>query len=200
MFDVLDTETEQYLPLEKTLMFFNKLNKLGIEKFVPIFYNGSFVSWEHVASFVGRSDVGASPSGEGVVIKRQDNLNSKSSNSPYYLKLVSEIFSEVHKSKSKTIDLTKMEEREKQKNIVTSIVTPQRIEKMLFKLIDEGLIPENWNCKNMSEIAKILPKEIFDDCRKEEPELVLSCDNFGKICSSVTMQYVRTMLNKACTK
>lgn len=99
MFDVWDTETEQYLQIQDSLNIYNKL-KLYIKKFVPIFYDGKFISWEHVMSFVGRSDIGASPCGEGIVIKRQDNLDSKSSYNPFYVKIVSEKFSEIKSQKT----------------------------------------------------------------------------------------------------
>jgi hypothetical protein len=46
----------------------------------------------------------------------------------------------------------------------------------------------------MGAIAKVLPKMMYEDCRKEEPEVVAACENFGKICGSLTMTYVRDML------
>ena len=46
----------------------------------------------------------------------------------------------------------------------------------------------------MGAIAKVLPKMMYEDCRKEEPEVVTACENFGKICGSLTMGYVRDML------
>ena len=49
---------------------------------------------------------------EGIVIKRQNKLWSKSSRLPYYVKIVNEKFSEAHSSKPKTIDPEKMVARE----------------------------------------------------------------------------------------
>lgn len=49
---------------------------------------------------------------EGIVIKRQNKLWSKSSRLPYYVKIVNEKFSEAHSSKPKTIDPEKMAARE----------------------------------------------------------------------------------------
>lgn len=194
MFDVWDTEIEQYLPLEDTLEIFNKLSPY-LDKFVPIFYNGPFISWEHVMSFVGKSDIGASPCGEGIVIKRQDNLDSKSSKNPYYVKIVSERFSEVHKSKSKIVNPEKIAQREIEMENVATIVTKRRIEKGLEKIIEDNFIPYDWNEYSMKAIAKILPSLIYEDCKKEEPDVVIANENFGKICSQLTMKYVREILN-----
>lgn len=196
MFDVFDVVTDQYIPIEQTLEIFNKLQLCGVENFVPIFYDGPFVSWDHIMTFVGKTMIEAEPVGEGIVIKRQDNLASKSSRNPFYVKIVSEKFSEVHQSKPKTIDPEKMAKREAEMERVATIVTPQRIEKMLFKLIDEQIIPFDWDEKNMKDINRILPKRIYEDCKKEENKIVLSCENFGKFCSTITMQYVRQLLNK----
>ena len=103
MFDVWDTQTEQYLPYEETRAFYGRLIACGNKgkkfNFVPVFYVGKFESWEKAMELVGKTEVGAEPSGEGIVIKRQDCLDSKSSRLPFYVKIVSEQFSEVHKSR-----------------------------------------------------------------------------------------------------
>lgn len=196
MFDVWDKKTEQYLPFEDTRSIFNRLSECGIERFVPIFYTGAFVSWEHILSFVGKTEMGAEPEGEGVVIKRQSKLDSKSSRDPFYVKIVSEKFSEVHKSKPKTIDPEKMAQLEAEKAEVATVVTKRRCIKMLQKFEEDNIISSDWGGESMKLISKNLPAAVFEDCRKEEPEVVAANKKFGKICAQLCMQYAREILEE----
>lgn len=196
MFDVWDKKTEQYLPFEDTRSIFNRLSECGIERFVPIFYTGAFVSWEHTLSFVGKTEMGAEPCGEGIVIKRQSKLDSKSSRDPFYVKIVSEKFSEVHKSKPKTIDPEKMAQLEAEKTEVATVVTKRRCIKMLQKFEEDNIIPSDWGGESMKIISKNLPAAVFEDCRKEEPEVVAANKKFGKICAQLCMQYAREILEE----
>lgn len=196
MFDVWDKKTEQYLPFEDTRSIFSRLSECGIERFVPIFYTGAFVSWEHTLSFVGKTKMGAEPCGEGIVIKRQSKLDSKSSRDPFYVKIVSEKFSEVHKSKPKTIDPEKMAQLEAEKAEVATVVTKRRCIKMLQKFEEDNIIPSDWGGESMKLISKNLPAAVFEDCRKEEPEVVAANKKFGKICAQLCMQYAREILEE----
>jgi hypothetical protein len=47
---------------------------------------------------------------------------------------------------------------------------------------------------NLGQIAKILPKACYEDCVKEEPEIVNSIENFGKLCANVSMKLAREMI------
>lgn len=196
MFDVWDKKTEQYLPFEDTRSIFSRLSECGIERFVPIFYTGAFVSWEHTLSLVGKTEMGAEPCGEGIVIKRQSKLDSKSSRDPFYVKIVSEKFSEVHKSKPKTIDPEKMAQLEAEKAEVATVVTKRRCIKILQKFEEDNIIPSDWGGESMKLISKNLPAAVFEDCRKEEPEVVAANKKFGKICAQLCMQYAREILEE----
>ena len=70
------------------------------------------------------------------------------------------------------------------------------IEKILLKLVDEGKLPIDWDETNMKEIGKTVPKLVFEDIRKEEPEAVLAIEGFGKFSGSITMEIIRSMLNE----
>lgn len=49
--------------------------------------------------------------------------------------------------------------------------------------------------KHFMDVARLLPKRIFEDCMKEEREIVLACgEHFGKACSSTTMKYARNII------
>lgn len=199
MFDVWDTQTEQYLPYEETRSFYDKLIACGNEEnkfnFVPVFYIGKFESWEKTSELVGRTEVGAEPTGEGIVIKRQNCLDSKSSRLPFYVKIVSEQFSEVHKSrKQKAIDPAAIAKKEANVALAATIVTQQRVQKMLYKFIEDGLLPQDWDEHNLKDISKILPNAIYKDCVKEESETVQQVEDFGKVAAKLSMSIVRDLI------
>ena len=199
MFDVWDTQTEQYLPYEETRSFYDKLIARGNEEnkfnFVPVFYIGKFESWEKTSELVGRTEVGAEPTGEGIVIKRQNCLDSKSSRLPFYVKIVSEQFSEVHKSKKqRAIDPEAIAKKEANLALAATIVTPQRVQKMIYKFIEDGLLPQDWDEHNLKDISKILPNAIYKDCVKEENETVQQVEDFGKVAAKLSMSIVRDLI------
>lgn len=188
VFDVFDTETEQYMPWDFTKQI---AEFIGL-KTVPLFYDGPFISWEHIYSFVGKTEMGGEPTGEGVVIKSQDRLDNKFSSTPEYVKIVAKEFSEVHQSKpQKEIDPAKVAARQAAEDLAATIVTARRVEKSIQKLVEDGIIPEDWDEKSLGVIAKHLPRLIYNDCIKEEPETVAQIENFGKICGSLTMKLAR---------
>lgn len=198
MFDVWDTQIEQYLPYEKAINFFKRLtgcNEKNTFNFVPVFYVGKFESWGKIFEFIGKTEIGAMPCGEGIVIKRQNHLNSKSSQLPFYVKIVSKQFSEVQKSKKqKTIDAAALAKEEEDIALVSTIVTPQRVQKIIFKAIEDGLLPQDWDEHNLKAISKILPNAIYKDCIKEENEIVQQVENFGKISAKLSMSIVKELI------
>lgn len=108
---------------------------------------------------------------------------------------MSEKFSEIHKDRpKKIISQEELAERESQRQLCETIVTKRRIEKFLDKLVDEGILPEDWDERNFGTIAKTLPREIYNDCIKEEPETVSQIEDFGKICGKLTMELVRGLI------
>lgn len=193
MYDVYDTEIEQYLPQAAAHEIYDKLSDY-LPEYVHTLYDGPFVSWAHTYEFLKENTYGESPCMEGIVIKRQDNLDSKSSRNPFYVKIVADQFAEVHKSK-KSIDPEKMAQREAEMANVATVVTKRRVEKCLEKFIEDNLIPVDWGAESMKQISKLLPKAMFEDCRKEEPDMVAVNENFGKFCATLSMQYAKEILN-----
>lgn len=191
VFDVWDTEAEQYVPWFLTYQI---AQALGL-KTVPIFYDGEFTSWEDLYALVGRTEMQAEPTGEGIVIKSQDRLDNKFSGTPAYVKIVAKEFSEVHQSKpQKEIDPAKIAAKQAAEAQAEAIVTQRRVEKTIQKFIEDNLIPENWDEKNLGAIAKILPRAVYEDCVKEEPETVAQIENFGKICAGIAMKHARALV------
>lgn len=184
-YDVFDRETEKYLPQSEVKRIAEELGFI----YVKTFYTGEFISWEHVQSFVGKSDISLD-SGEGVVVKNMSKLNGEEIKQPFYLKIVAEKFSEIKKNNHirKEKDPQSLEKRAKSQEIVEQIVTENRVRKEILKMIDEGVLPSKISPQDMSTVAKNLPRRIYDDCLKEERESVVAAgEYFGKMCNSTTM-------------
>ena len=191
VFDVWDTEIEQYIPWEQV----KQMAEFCGLKMVPLFYDGPFTTWEDIYQFVGKTEMGGKPTGEGVVIKSQDRLDNTFSGTPAYVKIVAKEFSEVHDSKpQKEVDPEVLAARQAAQASAESIVTERRVEKLIQKFVEDNLIPEDWDEKTLGSIAKILPKACYEDCVKEEPEIVQSIENFGKICASICMKHARNLV------
>lgn len=187
-YDVWDTEAEKYLEQDKVEDIVNRLGLI----YVPIFYKGEFESWEHLKQFVGRSDLGGE-SGEGIVVKNMTRLNDPNTRLPFYTKIVTDKFAE--KMSVRKFDEGKLEKRAKLQAIVESIVTEARVTKLVHKMVDEGIIPENWDEHDMAVIARNIGKEVYYDCVKEEPETVEQVGElFGKLASGTAMKIIRSML------
>lgn len=187
-YDIWDTETEKYLTQDKVK---DVVERLGLN-YVPVFYEGEFISWECLKQFVGRSDFGGE-SGEGIVVKNMTRLNNPNTRLPFYTKIVADKFAE--KKSVKKFDEGKLERRVKLQAIVESVVTEGRVRKLVHKMVDEGLIPEDWDEHNMSDIARKIGREVYYDCVKEEPETVEQVGElFGKLASGTAIKIVRSML------
>lgn len=191
-YDVYDTLAERYLPQDKVKEIVDKLGLI----YVPVFYEGPFISWEHCMEFVGRTELGGDH-GEGIVVKNMTRLNDANSRLPFYVKIVGEKFQEVHKCKEpKVVDLDAIRQRAADIQIVETVVTEARVRKLLNKMVDEGSLVEDWSYKDIQSIAKILPKEVYNDCVKEEPDTVNRVENFGKVAAKITMQLVNKIASE----
>lgn len=192
-YDIYDTETQEYMPQEFVK---EKVDQLGLT-YVPVFYDGEFISWEHLMEFVGKTELGGDY-GEGIVVKNQTRLNDPNTRLPFYTKIVADKFCETkaHKS-SKPVDPDQLIERERVQEVTNSIVTEARVRKLLHKLVDDGVIPADWCEQDMSVIAKNLSKNIYYDCVKEEPETVAEAGElFGKCAAATSMRIVREILKE----
>lgn len=190
-YDVYDTSTETYLPQDKVVEI---IGKLGLT-YVPVFYKGEFISWEECIKYVGQTQLDGEY-GEGIVIKNQTKLNNSNTRLPFYIKIVGEKFTETKGQKhNKAIDPDVLKSMEENKALAETIVTPARIEKILNKFVDEGILPEDWGCTEMPIIAKNLNKAVYEDCIKEEPDTVSKIENFGKVANSISMAIAREIMN-----
>lgn len=191
-YDVFDREKGKYLDQSAAKEI---IGKLGFT-YVPVFYEGEFVSWTHCKDFVGKTAMGGEY-GEGVVVKNQTRLNDPNTRLPFYIKIVGSEFAETagHR-RVKEFDPNKVKAVNENKALAETIVTEARVTKLLNKLVDEGILPENWGLSEMPIIAKNLTKAVYEDCRKEEPETVDKIENFGRESNRIALKIVKSIIMK----
>ena len=126
---------------------------------------------------------------EGIVIKNQTKLNDPNTRMPFVLKIVNDCFSEVKREnrRQKLEDPEHIKAKEHAQSIVDMIVTKRRVEKELYKMRDEGVVPEKISPQDMKIVAQNLPKRIYQDCIKEEKELVESAGEFFVRCVALKL-------------
>ena len=193
LYDILDKESGLYLPQEKVRAF---ADESGLD-YIHAIYDGAFQSWEHVQSLLSTpSSYGTVM--EGIVIKNQDRLNSP--DAPFYLKIVNDEFKETKiRNHMRKIDGTLEAERKQQADeateLMSDIVTMARIRKLILKMVDEGMLPNEITPEHMGIIAKNLPRKVFEDCVKEEKEIVDAAGKQAmKACSKITMGLARKLI------
>ena len=85
--------------------------------------------------------------------------------------------------------------RQKAFELAETVVTEARVKKIILKLIDEGVLPETLTPKDMGNVMKHLPKRVYDDVLKEEPETMnVLAENAGKTLATVTAKIARKIV------
>lgn len=163
LFDIYNELTGEYLPHTEVV---SEAMRLGLT-IAPILYAGKYRGYEHLQSLIGRSVHATNASdGEGIVVKNV-SYRDKGGNQ-VFVKLVSEGFREVQKQKSPKNPDANIVERE----FVSQTVTEARVDKQLRKLVDEGLVPEDFGLSDMGTILKAFGSTIVTDILEEEGELL----------------------------
>lgn len=191
VYDIYDTEKEQYLPQVEVKKFVRNHNLT----YIHVLYDGEFISWDHCRTFCNSPAYGEKQ--EGIVVKNQTKLSDPNNRQPFVLKIVNDSFSEIKKEnrKRKLEDPQNIKEKEIAQSLMESIVTRRRVEKELYKMRDEGILPNMWTEQEMSIIAKNLPKRIYEDCIKEEKDIVMQAGKYaGKYCGHFSMKYARDII------
>lgn len=158
LFDIYNEFTNEYVNFS---MVRDESDRLNLN-LIPLFYEGEYKSFEHLQSFVGKSVLGNE--GEGVVVKNVDYIDNYGHQC--FVKLVSDSFREVQKQKApkdpnfQSVEMT----------FVNECVTNARVEKLLYKLVDEGLLDEQFGIEDMGLILKHLGNRVYEDIMKEESD------------------------------
>lgn len=159
LFNVYDEDLGEYL---SDNIMRSEAARLEI-KTVPLIYEGEYISFEHLMSFVGQSDM-AVTFGEGIVVK---NVSYKDRyGHQVFVKLVHEDFAEIQKQKKPKDPSVITQEQV----FVNTYLVEARVDKMLHKLVDEGILDENFGIEDMGMILKNLNTRIYDDLIKEESD------------------------------
>jgi hypothetical protein len=161
LFDIYNTFTEEYVSFS---MVKDESKRLSLN-LVPVFYEGEFQSLEHIQSFVGRSVLGEV--GEGVVVKNTAWKNKYGSQQ--FTKIVSDEFSEIAKVKKQVVN----QPQDALQEFVNTTVNKARVSKIIHKLVDEGLLAEDYAIEDMGSILKNTGTRVFDDVIKEELDELL---------------------------
>lgn len=190
VYDIFNTTTEEWMPQSLVKAF---AAQAGLE-YIHVLYEGPFVSWEHCRTFMNSPAYGDTQ--EGIVIKNQTKLNNNETRCPVYLKIVNESFKERMAGKVREPkDPTKEAEMKAALENAKLIVTQARVEKIILKAQADGVLPTELTPQDMKEVAKVVPSAVYNDCIKEEKDIVtLVGDNFGKICGSLSMQFARQFI------
>jgi hypothetical protein len=191
IYDIWDKKKQTYC----TQTFVKEVCDIFGFNYIEELYNGPFISWEHCRSFMNKSTA-YGPDQEGIVVKNQTALFRPENRFPAYLKIVNESFKETMKVKPpKEINPEATARRQRNIELANSIVTEARVKKILLKLIDEGIIPENLTPKDMGLVMKNLPKRVYEDVLKEEMETVKAIgENASKIISTSVAQIARKII------
>ena len=193
VYDMYDTETEEWLPQSIVKEF---AEAHGLE-YIHVLYEGEFISWDHCRTFLNSPAYGDSQ--EGIVVKNMSKLNYPDIRRPFYLKIVNDSFMETkaHNHVKKELDPQHQEEKNQAEEIANEVVTKARVQKEIHKMIDEGILPEKLQPKDMSMVARNLPKRIYDDIVKEELERIsdtIGNQYFGKAVNAITMNYAKDIV------
>lgn len=165
---------------------------------VPIFYEGEYVSFEHLQSFVGKTALGGKlgdiDTGEGIVVKNvhyRDRFGNQK-----FVKLVTDAFREVQKQKAPKdpkIELTQ------EQTFVNQVVTEARVEKFLHKFVDEGILDEVYGIEDMGTILRNMNPRVLEDILKEERDLLpeqYDEKQLSKAVSRTVVQIVKKLIDK----
>lgn len=159
LFDVYDESRGIYLDDIVVVM---EAARLGL-KIAPILYKGEYQGYDHLMSFVGQTRMGGE-SGEGIVVKKYNYRD------PYgnqlFIKLVADAFREIRPQKAPKDPNAYDEVYE----LMASLATPARIGKLVYKLIDAGMINELWELEDMGTILKNIG--VYEDIMKEEADSI----------------------------
>lgn len=193
VYDMFDKDTEQWLPQEIVKEYAESHDLI----YVHTYYDGPFISWEHVRSFFNQPMYGDRI--EGIVAKNMTKLNDPDCRNPFYLKVINDEFKETQLNNhiKKILDPNDEIDKAQAEECASQVITEARVRKDILKMVDEGLIPEKLTPQDMGLIARLLPKRMYDDALKEEKELVGDCianKYFGKAISSQSMNWAKKIV------
>ncbi|WIL49617.1 RNA ligase family protein [Bacillus bombysepticus] len=166
LFDIYDLHRDKYVSFSVVKM---EAQRLGLN-LVPVFYEGPYRGFEHLQQFVGKTQLGGKlgdmETGEGIVVKNVSYLDRFGKQQ--FVKLVTDAFREVQSQKAPKDPRKKTEEQV----FVDTCMTKARVEKLIHKLVDEGILDGKFDITDMQVILQNLGGHVYDDMLKEESEML----------------------------
>ena len=163
LYDIYNLHLEEYVSFS---MVRDEAKRLGLN-LIPVFFEGEFESFEQLMSYVGRTalngKLGQEVSGEGIVVKNVDYRDRFGKQ--MFVKLVVDKFAEVQMQKAPKDPKKKFTPEELK---VRECTTTPRVEKQLFKMIEEGLLDRDYGVEDMGKILKHVSPLVAEDILKEE--------------------------------
>ena len=163
LYDIYNLHLEEYVSFS---MVRDEAKRLGLN-LIPVFFEGEFESFEQLMSYVGRTELngklGQEVSGEGIVVKNVDYRDSFGKQ--MFVKLVVDKFAEVQMQKAPKDPKKKFTPEELK---VRECITSPRVEKQLFKMIEEGLLERDYGVEDTGKILKHISPLVAEDILKEE--------------------------------
>lgn len=187
LFSIWDENKEQYLSDEIVQQEAKRLELQTVE----YFYYGEFISYEHMSSFIGKSNITDEPdTGEGIVVKNVNYFDKHGKQ--IFVKLVSERFAELQPQKApKNPNVF-----EKEVAVIKTVLTKPRVDKLLHKLVDEDLLKrEEFVIENMGKLLKLLRDRVIEDMLKEESEILKNIE--GEILAKNINKVLPLVLKEA---
>ena len=177
LFDIYDVKTETYLDWNITVQ---AAKHLGLRT-PEVFFRGDLHSLTDLDKYLGQSDLTEIPNtGEGIVVKDYEGQQ--------FVKIVSDKFKETKSIKQPSLDRTDIG------TLIDSVLTPQRVEKLIHKKIDLGLLPAELDITDTGNVLKALSSDVVNDIFEEEMHIFL--DMLRKKISKKTPIVVRELLEK----
>ena len=166
VFDIYDKEEETYLSLKDMhgIASYLELKTVKTLLIAEPSHHLNILTPQDIQDLVGKSNMTVKPNtGEGIVIKY---LDGKSEHEDYY-KIVSNEFKEFNRQKMKT-------EVKNNDSVADYAITRPRMEKMIFRAIEEGRLSEdNMELENFGLIMKEVGQDFVDDIMEEEKDNML---------------------------
>lgn len=82
------------------------------------------------------------------------------------------------------------------RELSSTLVTKSKVKAHLGKMVNCGLLRENYSLKDMKEIIQYIPSAVYYECLKEAPGIVNRIENFGEHCKWYSIEYARLIIQK----
>ena len=177
LFDIYDRKDEKYLGWD---IVKQSAKHLGLET-PKVLFEGELQDIADLEQYVGQSELTEIPNtGEGIVVKDYEGQQ--------FVKIVSDKFKETKSIKQPSLNKSDID------SVVDSVLTPQRVEKLIHKKIDLGLLPTELDITDTGNVLKALSSDVVNDIFEEEMHVFL--DMLRKKISKKTPIVVRELLEQ----